>query len=660
MICPESRQVYVGARVAPKPTNDQNGLPRCLKGLGEQMAQLFTTIPMPLKTMLDGLRGGAIQLPDFQRGWVWDSDRIRGVLASISRDFPVGAVMMLETGGEITFRTRPVQGVVDPEQKEPDTLILDGQQRLTSLFQATLFGNVVETENAKKQPIKRWYYLDMQRALDKPDEREDAIIAVDQDRKIVGFGGKTELDVSTPELEFEKLMFPFSSVFDPSDWRTRFNAFWKHAPERTKFFDRFEKEIIDRFKQYQLPVITLTDKVSKEAVCHVFEKVNTGGITLTAFELLTATYAAQNFALREDWFGPGKKADNTLGIKLDFAKHKVLRKVSNTDFLQTVALLQTYRRNIAARKGGVPEDRLPAVGGTRASILNIPLSDYISLRVEARDAFIAAGQFVREQYIFRARDLPYQSQLVPLAAIIATLGRDWEDHGYKTKLSHWYWCGVLGELYGGATETRFARDLVEVVIWIKNSGPDPKTVLNSAFNPNRLNTLRSRGSAAYKGIYALLMRQGGKDFRTSTPITAQVFEDQQIDIHHIFPQKWCKAEGINAKIYNSIINKTAICARTNRMIGGKAPSKYLGEIENRAGITRSDLDATLTTHLIDPALLRQDTFNEFMSARRKDLLSLISGATGGHVGPAIEEPEPNEVDSEDIDEDSDDAVEEAA
>jgi len=142
-----------------------------------------------------------------------------------SRDFPVGAVMMLKTGGGITFKTRPVQGVFDPEQKEPDTLILDGQQRLTSLFQATLFGQAVETENAKKQPIKRWYYLDMQRALGQPDEREDAIIAVDQDRKIIGFGGKEELDVSTPELEFEKLMFPFSSVFDPSDWRTRFNAF---------------------------------------------------------------------------------------------------------------------------------------------------------------------------------------------------------------------------------------------------------------------------------------------------------------------------------------------------------------------------------------------------------------------------------------------------
>ena len=115
--------------------------------------------------------------------------------------------------------------------------------------------------------------------------------------------------MSVPELEFERLMFPCTAVFDPSDWRTKFNAYWKHAPEKTKFFDRFDKDIVDRFKQYQLPVITLTEKVSKEAVCHVFEKVNTGGITLTAFELLTATYAAQNFALRDDWYGPAEDVD---------------------------------------------------------------------------------------------------------------------------------------------------------------------------------------------------------------------------------------------------------------------------------------------------------------------------------------------------------------
>ena len=83
------------------------------------------------------------------------------------------------------------------------------------------------------------------------------------------------------------------------------------------------------------------------------------------------------------------------------------------------------------------EDDLPAVSCTRLSVLNIPLADYKAIRTEVRDAFIAAGKFVREQHIFRARDLPYQSQLVPLAAVIATLGKGWEDHGNKQKLSRW-------------------------------------------------------------------------------------------------------------------------------------------------------------------------------------------------------------------------------
>jgi hypothetical protein len=156
------------------------------------------------------------------------------------------------------------------------------------------------------------------------------------------------------------------------------------------------------------------------------------------------------------------------------------------------------------------------------------------------------------------------------------------------------------------------------------------------------------------------MREGGKDFRTGAPITAQVFDDERIDIHHIFPQKWCKSEKIDAKVFDSIINKTAISARTNRMIGGKAPGLYLSEIERRAGIAASDLDATLTTHLIDAPLLRGNKFSESMSARRAQLLLLISDATGKALGLAVDEPEPVNDDEEDVGAESDDQAEEAA
>src|SRR5688572_28293718 len=112
----------------------------------------FTTNPVLLKTLLDRLKDGSSQLTDLQRGWGWDDERIWGQLESVSRRFPVRAVRMLQTGGENRFKTRPVQGVEERDAKQPGHLILDGEQRLPSLFQAIVLGQVVETVNTRKQP----------------------------------------------------------------------------------------------------------------------------------------------------------------------------------------------------------------------------------------------------------------------------------------------------------------------------------------------------------------------------------------------------------------------------------------------------------------------------------------------------------------------------
>ncbi|MYL07202.1 MAG: DUF262 domain-containing protein, partial [Gemmatimonadales bacterium] len=95
----------------------------------------FASTKESLKDLLRDIKKGKIQLPDFQRGWVWDDDHIRDLLVSVGRSFPIGAVMLLEAGGEVRFETRPVEGLEDrvPTDQEPDKLILDGQQRLTTL-----------------------------------------------------------------------------------------------------------------------------------------------------------------------------------------------------------------------------------------------------------------------------------------------------------------------------------------------------------------------------------------------------------------------------------------------------------------------------------------------------------------------------------------------
>src|SRR6202034_61641 len=94
----------------------------------------FQTNPFDLNKLFDDCQRGILQLPDFQRSWVWDEGRIKSLIASISRAFPVGALMSLDTGGPVNFKPRPVEGSpTDARQVTPQSLLLDGQQRMTSL-----------------------------------------------------------------------------------------------------------------------------------------------------------------------------------------------------------------------------------------------------------------------------------------------------------------------------------------------------------------------------------------------------------------------------------------------------------------------------------------------------------------------------------------------
>ena len=111
----------------------------------------FDSTKALLSDLLREINEGKIQLPDFQRGWIWDDDHIRDLLVSIARAFPIGAVMLLEAGGEVRFQTRPVEGLEDkvPRSRKPERLILEGQQRLTTLTQALSLNKPVRTRTAK-------------------------------------------------------------------------------------------------------------------------------------------------------------------------------------------------------------------------------------------------------------------------------------------------------------------------------------------------------------------------------------------------------------------------------------------------------------------------------------------------------------------------------
>ena len=622
-------------------------------------ASTFQTNPFDLHKLLEDCHQGVLQLPDFQRSWVWDEDRIKSLIASVSRAFPVGALMSLKTGGPVNFKPRPVEGApAEARLATPQSLLLDGQQRMTSLYQVTLRGKVVETVTPKHKKVKRWFYIDIRKAMDPQVDREEAIVSVPEDRVIrTDFGRATVLDLSTAEKEYTSLMYPISQVFDWDEWQDGFDSHWcgdQHDGIR-KEFRAFKKQILENFKSYRVPVIALDQTTSKEAVCVVFEKVNTGGKPLDAFELVTAMYAASGHELRKDWYGD----DGTKGrhrrlaetLRPAGAETGIIAGVSNTDFLQAVSLFHTRDRRRAAASAGKHGKDLPAVSGNRNALLNLPLEAYMQYETQVERGFVQAAKFLHMLHIYRIFDLPYQSQVVPLAAILADIGDAWEHEANRAMLVRWYWNGVFGELYGSAVETRIARDFLEVPAWLKG-GPEPSTVSETMFRADRLKTMRMRLSAAYKGINALLMKEGAQDFRSGQHFDHTVFFGENVDIHHIFPQDWCKKRDIKPSVYDSIINKTPLSYRTNRIIGGVAPSEYLAKLEagnaTTPQIAGDKLNGYLASHLIDPALLRADGFEAFMIDRQKRLLGLIERATGraAYTGEDQEEGEDGEADED--------------
>src|SRR5581483_4271156 len=108
------------------------------------ITKTFQSPDLPLREILDDIRAGKVQLPDFQRDWVWDDDHVVSLLASVSLSYPIGAVMLLETGADTTvFKPRLVESVELSDPPRPELLILDGQQRLTSLYGALRSGKPV-------------------------------------------------------------------------------------------------------------------------------------------------------------------------------------------------------------------------------------------------------------------------------------------------------------------------------------------------------------------------------------------------------------------------------------------------------------------------------------------------------------------------------------
>lgn len=567
-----------------------------------------------LSELMRDVTSGKAQLPEFQRSWTWDDGRIRGILASLSQGYPMGAIMRLECGNEnVKFKYRPIEGVKNVTVA-PDYLILDGQQRLTSMYRTTCSTDAVLTKTDKGKEIKRFYYLDMKKCLDDNEDRYDAIVPVPEDRKVkTDFDRKVLLDLSTKELEYENEMFPINIIFDGStreDWADGYKEYYEYGKEFMERYKQFRTEVIETITGYKLPVITLGRETPREAVCKVFENVNTGGVALTVFELVTATFATYEFDLRKDW----EECRDIIWGKNEPLNTDVMKGVDETAFLTTITLYTSYFAETATTC-------------KKKDVLGLEFESYQANKAAVLEGYKMARKFLFSQYVFRMRDLPYTTQLVPLAAICAVIGKSsFNLPQTQNILSRWFWCGIMGEMYGGANETRFANDIEDVVAAIQGKESQNRTINASYFSATRLMSLQTRNSAAYKGIMALVYRESCRDFMKGTTMDIVKSMDESPDIHHIFPEVYCIKQGYPKAKRNSIINKTPLLPESNRQIGGEAPSKYSQKIMKAAQIDEEQLKSRVESHFVNYDAFINDDFDTYFIDRAKAIMTVIEGA----------------------------------
>lgn len=583
-----------------------------------------------LKDVLADVASGSLQLPDFQRNWKWDDDRIRAIIATVTLDYPLGVVMTLQTGGATRFRSRTLTGARPGDDPAADLLLLDGQQRLTSLFQAMWLDAPVETADSRGKPIQRWYYVDIAKSVGPSVDRDEAVVSVPADKVLrTDFNRTVVLDLSTTEAECTAGLFPLHFVFDAqrvNEWK---RAYIKADEDRNwDLWGQFDEAVLQQVRAFQVPMIRLAASTSMDAVCAVFERVNTGGVPLNVFELLTATYAGDRdhvdqtgdyYQLPVVW-GDIKQALASKYPVFGHLGNGVEHGLSSIDFLQAIALARTWER----KQEGVSA----TVSCKRRDLLDLPLADFVRLAPKLAEAFAWVGDFLERQCIVRPADLPYKTQLVPLAAVRAILDTGMDGLGAEEKTEQWYWCGVLGEMYGGSTETRFTKDVEQLVPWIAQDDKAPETVTEAFFFADRLDTLTTRNSAAYKGIYALLIKQGAVDWHhTGVPLSPGRLDEYGVDVRQIFPKAWFRRGNSDGLPTSSIVNKTPLSYRASMDMTG-APSSYLSTMIAASDMRPEWFDDVLTTHLIDPEALRESDYERFYRDRSKQLQDLVHSAMG--------------------------------
>ena len=551
----------------------------------------FESNPWSVRDILTAVGHCVVELPEFQREFVWPPELTKDLIISISQQHPVGTLLFCK-GTPIP--SRPVEERDDNESKRPaDYLILDGQQRITSLY------------HAFKGRGKYRFYVKLD-VLKKNGDLDEDSLEYEKDKKFKKQFGEHK-------KQFENNIFPLecllSKDYDLESWLDDYVIHKTLDVKQKKELRTLLKEKLGNMIAYDFPVISLLENNDLESICKIFENTNLQGLKLSTFEILTATLYPKHVNLKEKW--ETAKENNPLISKFfDDSDTKIVLKTIN---LVNPKFSDKTKTKVFSCK--------------RTDMLKLTSHDIENFWDDSIKYLEQALGFLKgECGLLKRGFLPFQTILPPMAAALYNLEKSTKgpDKGKGLKIiQSWYWHSVFTQRYDSASDSRSAADIAELKKCIENKKP-LITTQNFQFDQEILNDVYSLSSAIYKGLICLLVRNGAVDFYKNVEIKTLDLSNEDIEDHHIFPRAYLESKNVPKPRRNNIINKTLIDARTNESIGKNPPSVYFKTIGKSLG--SKAVEKILRTHKLGvdrTSSILQDNFDSFFEERKLKFKEMI-------------------------------------
>jgi len=556
---------------------------------------------------------GQYKLPNFQRQWVWEDQQVQKLISSVCAGEPIGSLMLMKRGAT-DFGFRPFYGA-DDAPGEPSHLVMDGQQRLTALFNVFFQHNPFEVREKSKRALRK-YYINLEALARDPDNIIDSIVSVrfNSEGKQQGTY-KLNINYADNEHVIENKIIPLSTCFELTSYDVAYTARWLGDAIAMKCLSDFKASVIQRLNNAEIPYIEMKGNADLKLIARVYEKMNSTGTALEPFDLLIARFASQNVDLHGGWFGT--KSAQGASVRINRAVGDLVGKVVANQYLQSV------RHYMNLEKGSAES------GVTGMQLLEIGSDDYARISERVVVGYELLKDFLNSINVLVKRDSPPSHYITAIAAILGKLQSDPRSHRLRECITKWINITSNSDRSHGSDAT-FASDVVEVAKWVEDSSFSPTFLKHVSVMESSVANVRSS-----RFLTALMISKHARDFALNEEVSNRTYVSRNYDTHHIFPAKWCQREGIPKKLYDSIYNKTPLAPRTNReMISDRPPSIYTAQIEASEGINRDTMDDILRSCLIDPVSFRSDDFYSFIARRRQSMLECMKEA---FLGTFVEE-----------------------